>query len=69
MVPFRASNIFEDFWGSRLNELDDDEFLKPMLRNKWSRDLDKWFEQSEASSIKNGESQKTSVYYTNNNGI
>jgi hypothetical protein len=54
IAPLRAHSIFEDFWGDRFNEWDDDEFLKPMLKNKWSRDLDQWFEQSEANSIKNG---------------
>lgn len=40
--PFRAHNTFENFWGSRWNELDDaDSFFRPLLTSKWSRDLDR----------------------------
>jgi hypothetical protein len=40
MVPMRAHNIFDDFFGNRLLSWEDDS-LKPMFHNKWSKDLDR----------------------------
>lgn len=55
MVPFRASNIFEDFWANRFNEIDTmDEMFKPMMRTGWIRDMDKMFNLGDTSAIKNG---------------
>lgn len=43
-----------------------------MLRNKWSRNLDRALNQGwneDWSDVKDGESQKVSTYYTNRNGV
>lgn len=42
IAPIRANNIFEDFWGNRFGEWDDvDDFFRPALRTRWSRNLDR----------------------------
>lgn len=73
IAPLRAHNIFEDFWGNRFNEWDDaDDFFKPVLRNKWSRNLDRMLSgqaNEDWSNVQDGESYKTSTYYTNKNGV
>ena len=46
--------------------------FRPVLRNKWSRNLDKWMREGndeDWGNIKDGESYKTSTYYTNKNGV
>lgn len=40
IAPVRAHSIFENFWGDRFHELEDD-FFRPVLKNKWSRNMDK----------------------------
>lgn len=40
-----------------------------MLRTKWSRNLDKAFKGLDDEKITDGESMKTSTYYTNRNGV
>lgn len=39
MVPVKAHDIFEDFFGNRWSALD--ETFKPLFHNRWVRDLDK----------------------------
>ena len=72
IAPMRAHNIFEDFWGNRWNEWEDaDDFFRPALRTKWSRNLDRMLNEGNEdwSNVKDGESYKTSTYYTNKNGV
>jgi len=40
-----------------------------MLRTKWSRNLDKALKGFDDEKITDGESMKTSTYYTNINGV
>jgi len=40
MVPLRAHSIFDDFFGNKWLSLNDDEFLRPLFHNKWSKNLD-----------------------------
>lgn len=72
MVPTRAYNIFENFWGDRFNEIEDD-FFKPVITKKLSRDLDKVMNQgwdtNDWRNVKEGESYQTQTYYTNKNGV
>lgn len=73
IAPMRAHNIFEDFWGNRFNEWNEvDDFFRPALRSKWSRNLDRLMSDTaneDWSNVKDGESYKTSTYYTNKNGV
>lgn len=54
-------------------EEETDQLFRPLLRNKWSRNLDKALNQGwdneDWSNVKEGESQKVSTYYTNKNGV
>lgn len=54
----RAHNIFEDFWGNRWNELENDNFFRPMLTSKWVRDINRQlrdsFNELENMPIKDG---------------
>jgi hypothetical protein len=40
MVPVRAHNIFDDFFGNRWLSLEDEEF-RPIFHHKWTKNLDK----------------------------
>jgi hypothetical protein len=44
ITPFRAQDIFENFWVDQWHDLDDSVPFKPILRTKWSRNLDKVFQ-------------------------
>ncbi len=68
MVPMKAHDIFEDFFGNRWSVLD--ESFKPLFHNRWVRDLDKMMldEGDELKGIKEGQSMKTSSVYTNKDG-
>lgn len=75
ITPFRANDIFENFWTDRWNELEEeaDSLFRPLLRNRWTRNLDRafslpWFN-DDWSNVREGESQKVSTYYTNRNGV
>jgi len=68
MVPVRAHSIFDDFFGSRLFSLDDDDF-RPIFHNKWSRDLDKlMLDEADEKNLKEGQTIKSSSVWTNKNG-
>lgn len=71
MVPVRAHNIFDNFFSNRLfNFEEDDDFFRPILHKKWSRDLDQMMiDEGNLSDIKNGEQVKTSSVYNYNNGV
>lgn len=68
MVPMKAHDIFEDFFGNKLSVLDED--FRPMFHTKWVRDLDKMMldEADELKGIKEGQSMKTSSVYTIKDG-
>lgn len=68
MLPLRAHSIFDDFFGRKWLSLEDEDF-KPLLQNKWSRNLDNlMIDENEEKNIKNGESIRTSSVYTKKNG-
>jgi DnaJ-class molecular chaperone len=67
IAPVRAHNIFEDFFGNRWFNLDDDDF-KPIFHNKWIKNLDKMMIDEDEENAKEGETIKTSSYWTNKNG-
>lgn len=69
MVPIRAHNIFEDWFGNKIFNWNDDDSLMPVLHNKWSKDLDKMMLEDDDESIKNGQKIKTSTVYSNDNGV
>ena len=66
MVPVRAHNIFDDFFGNRWMSLEDD--FKPLFHNKWSKDLDKMMIDEKDENINDGQTIKTSSVWTNKNG-
>jgi curved DNA-binding protein CbpA len=68
MVPIRAHNIFDDFFGNRWLANDDDVF-RPLFHNRWTKDLDKlMIDEKDEKDVKEGETVKTSSVYTNKNG-
>jgi len=68
MVPVRAHDIFDDFFGNRLFSLEDDDF-KPIFHNKWTKDLDRlMLDEADEKNVKEGETVKTSSVWTNKNG-
>ena len=71
MIPSKAHNIFEDFLGERFfNFPTEEEFFKPILKKKWSRNLDSLMEDENSwREIDNGETVKTNTVYQNNNGV
>jgi curved DNA-binding protein CbpA len=70
MVPMRAHNIFDDFFGNRFTSLDDDDLIKPILHKRWSKDLDSlMLDENDEKNIKDGETIKTSSVFTSNNGV
>ena len=71
MAPVKAHNIFEDFFGDRFfNFPSEDEFFKPLIKKKWSRNLDNLMEDEDSwRNIDNGETMKTNTVYQNNNGV
>ena len=73
MVPSRAHNIFEDFFGNRFFEIEmptEEEFFKPILNKRWTRNLDSMMEDENSwKDIENGETYKTETVYSNNNGV
>ena len=71
MAPVKAHNIFEDFFGDRFFDFpSEDEFFKPLIKKKWSRNLDNLMEDEDSwRNIDNGETMKTNTVYQNNNGV
>jgi len=69
MVPFRAHNIFDDFFGNRWISLKDDDIFKPMFQNKWIKNMDRMMiDEGDEKNIKDGQTIKTSSVWTNKNG-
>ena len=66
MVPVRAHNIFDDFFGNKWSVLEDD--FKPQLHSKWSRDLDKMMLDEKEENMNEGQSIKTSSVWNSKNG-
>jgi DnaJ-class molecular chaperone len=69
MVPVRAHNIFEDFFGNRFLNMEEDDIFKPIFHKKWSRDLDRMMIDENDPSITNGETVKTSSVYSCKDGV
>lgn len=71
MEPVKAHNMFEDFFGDRFFQFPtEEEFFKPMIKKKWSRNLDNLMEDEDSwRNIDQGETVKTNTVYQNNNGI
>jgi len=69
MVPVRAHNIFDDFFGNRFLDMEEDDIFKPIFHKKWSRDLDRMMIDENDPNMTNGETVKTSSVYTNKNGV
>lgn len=71
MIPSKAHNIFEDFLGEKFfNFPTEEEIFKPILKKKWSRNLDSLMEDDNSwREIDNGETVKTNTVYQNNNGV
>ena len=63
--------MFEDFFSDRFfNSPTEQEFFKPILRKKWSRNLDNLIEDVDNwRNISYGEAVKTNTVYHNNNGV
>ena len=66
MVPVKAHSIFDDFFGNRWNSLEDD--FKPLFHSKWSRDLDKMMIDEKDEDMKEGQTVKTSSFWSNKDG-
>ena len=73
MVPSRAHNIFEDFFGNRFFDFEmpaEEEYLKPIISRRWTKNLDSLMEDEDSwRNIDNGETVKTSTVYSNDNGV
>ena len=71
MPPSKAHNIFEDFFEDKFfNFPSEEEFFKPIIKKKWSRNLDNMMDNDDSwRDIRNGETVKTNTVYENNNGI
>lgn len=63
--------MFEDFFSDRFfNFPKEQEFFKPILKRKWSRNLDYLMEDEDSwRDINYGETVKTNSVYHNNNGV
>lgn len=47
-----------------------DDFFKPILKKKWSRELDRMMDYDDGwRDINNGETVKTNTIFSNNNGV
>ena len=66
MVPVKAHSIVDDFFGNRWNSLEDD--FKPLFHSKWSRDLDKMMIDEKDEDMKEGQTVKTSSFWSNKDG-
>jgi len=71
MVPMRAHNIFDDFFGNRMMCWGDDDF-KPLFHNKWTKDMDQMMMMDEDDEkmmmMKDGQTVKTNSVWTKKNG-
>lgn len=67
MVPVRAHSIFDDFFGSKWNSLEED--FKPLFHKKWSRDIDNMMlDEGDEKNVTDGQTVKTSSVWSNRNG-
>lgn len=67
MVPVRAYNIFDDFFGNRLTSINEE--VRPLFHNRWTRDLDRMMlDESEEFKNAQGETIKKSSVWSNKNG-